>query len=343
MPGPERCSGGRLHGGCPLSPGAGQGEAGAEAPPGGSAAAADVALLTEARFAAAVAPEGNAFLGNILLDDRLLADALRARGLSSVRVDWARPDLDWSRFRCVVFRTTWNYFKRFPEFTAWFDRVSSQTRLINAPSIVRWNWDKHYLADLEALGVPVVPSRFVERGETRSLPDLLAATGWKDAIVKPCVSGGAYHTYRIHAGNAAEVDAAVRGLLDSGALMIQPFQDDIVRTGEDTLMVLGGRYTHAVRKKAKTGDFRVQDDFGGTVHHLEPSPEQMELAERAMAACVSAEAGRPAPVYGRVDMVRDNDGRFAVMELELIEPELWLRYHPPAAEALAEAIAGEVP
>jgi glutathione synthase/RimK-type ligase-like ATP-grasp enzyme len=301
-----------------------------------------VALLTEARFAAAVAPEGNTFLSNILLDDRLLADALRARGLSSVRLDWARPDIDWSRFRCTMFRTTWNYFKRFPEFTRWLTRVESQTRVLNTPSIVRWNWDKHYLADLEARGVPVVPSRFVERGETRSLPDLLDATGWTDAIVKPCVSGGAYHTYRIHRGNAAEIDAAVRGLLDSGSLMLQPFQEDILRTGEDTLMVLDGQYTHAVRKKVKAGDFRVQDDFGGTVHPLEPTPEQRELAERAMAACFSAEARRPAPVYGRVDMVRDNDGRLAIMELELIEPELWLRYHPPAAEVLADAIAREV-
>lgn len=307
-----------------------------ERPAGAKAPAADVALLTEARFAATAA-EGDGYLANILLDDRLLGDALRARGLSSVRVDWNRPDVDWSAFRCAMFRTTWNYFTMFPDFTAWLARVEGQTRILNVPSIVRWNWDKHYFADLEAQGIPVVPSRYIEKGEARSLGDLLAATGWEDAIVKPCVSGGAYHTHRIHRGNAAEVDRAVRGLLDDGALLLQPFQDDIVRTGEDTLMVLGGRYTHAVRKKAKAGDFRVQDDFGGTVHRLDPTPEQMQLAERAMAAC--ANGVRPAPLYGRVDMVRGNDGRYAVMELELIEPELWLRYHPPAAEVLAEAIA----
>ena len=295
----------------------------------------DVALLTEARFDAPSAGE-DGYLANILLDDRLLGDALRARGLSSVRVDWNRSDVDWSAFRCAMFRTTWNYFKKFPDFVAWLARVEDQTRILNVPSIVRWNWDKHYFADLEAQGIPVVPSRYIERGEARTLGDLLEETGWEDAIVKPCVSGGAYHTYRIHRGNAAEVDAAVRSLLDDGALLIQPFQHDIVRTGEDTLMVLGGTYTHAVRKKAKAGDFRVQDDFGGTVHRLEPTREQMELAERAMAAC--AGDARPAPVYGRVDMVHGNDGRYAVMELELIEPELWLRYHPPAADVLADAI-----
>lgn len=115
-------------------------------------------------------------------------------------------------------------------------------------------------------------------------------------------------------------------------MMFQPFQEEIVRTGEDTLMVIDGRYTHAVRKVAKPGDFRVQAEFGGTVQELVPTSEHIELAERAMAAC------RPAPAYGRVDMVRDHDGRLAVMELEVIEPELWLRYHPPAAEVMARGI-----
>jgi len=293
-----------------------------------------IALLTERRFEAATAPDGDQFFANILLEDKLLANALRSRGLSAKRVNWARPDVDWSAFRCAMFRTTWDYFARFHEFTTWLDRVETQTLLVNAPEIIRWNMDKHYLADLEERGIPVVSSRYMERGEAASLPDLLAASGWEDAVVKPCVSGGAYHTYRVHRGNAAEIDATVRGLLGAGSLMLQPFQQDIVRTGEDTLMVLNGRYTHAVRKKVKEGDFRVQNDHGGTVHDLKPTPEQIRLAERAMAAC------NPSPIYGRVDMVRDNEGRLAVMELELIEPELWLRHHPAAADVLAEAIAG---
>jgi glutathione synthase/RimK-type ligase-like ATP-grasp enzyme len=283
-----------------------------------------------------VAPEGNRYIGNILLDDQLLSAALSARGLSSVRVDWSRPDVDWSRFRCSVFRTTWDYFDRFDEFTTWLARAERQTTLCNAPPIIRWNMDKHYLADLEAKGVPIVPCRFVERGSEETLLGLIESTGWEDAILKPCVSGGARHTYRVHRGNAGDVEPILRQLLPHKAFILQPFQDDIVRTGEDTLMVLNGRYTHAVRKVAKQGDFRVQDDHGGTVHNYEPTREQMELAERAMALC------EPAPAYGRVDMVRDNEGRHAIMEVELIEPELWLRHHPPAAELLAEAIAEAV-
>jgi len=301
-----------------------------------SSPAADIALLTERRHEASVAAADDWYLGNILQDDRLLADALAEHGLSAVRVDWARPDVDWSKFRCAVFRTIWDYFVRFDEFTAWLDRAERETVLCNPSSIVRWNMDKHYMADLEAQGVPVVPCRFIERCSTVPLPDLLAASGWSEAVIKPCVSGAARHTYRVNRANATELDPLVQQLLEVESFILQPFVEGVVREGEDTLMVLNGIYTHAVRKVAKPGDFRVQVDHGGTVHDLVPAAEQIELAERAMAAC------SPRPAYGRVDMVRDNEGRLAVMELELIEPELWLRHHPPAAKEMAAAIARSV-
>lgn len=298
--------------------------------------AADIALLTDRRYTAAVAAAGDWYLGNILADDGLLRDALTRHGLTSVRLDWADPHAEWSRYRCAVFRTTWDYFDRLGEFTDWLRRVERETTLVNPAATVRWNLDKHYLADLEARGVPVVPTRFVERGTRADLADLLAEAGWDEAVVKPCVSGAARHTYRVNRGNVAAVAPVVRDLLAAESLILQPFQDGVTRDGEDTLMVIGGRYTHAVRKRAKPGDFRVQDDHGGTVHPLTPTAEQIGLAERAMASC------DPPPVYGRVDLVRDNAGRLAVMELELIEPELWLRFHPPAADALAAALAGRL-
>ena len=292
----------------------------------------EIALLTERRFRASQAPEGDGFLANILHEDRLLSEAFRAIGFHAVRVDWSDPTIDWSRFRAAVFRTTWDYFTRFAEFNSWIGLVETQTTLCNAPSIVRWNMDKHYLLDLERQGVPIVPSRFLERGSAVAVAALLEETGGSQAIVKPCVSGGAHHTYRVDRENAEEIDSIVGPLLQDVSMMFQPFLEEIVRTGEDTLMVIDGRYTHAVRKVAKPGDFRVQAEFGGTVQDLVPTSEHIEVAERAMAAC------SPAPAYGRVDMVRDHEGRLAVMELEVIEPELWLRYHPPAAEAMARGI-----
>jgi glutathione synthase/RimK-type ligase-like ATP-grasp enzyme len=292
----------------------------------------DVALLTDRRYIADVAAADDWYLGNILADDRLLQAALARRGLTSVRVDWADPEVDWSRFRCAVFRTTWDSFERFGEFTAWLRRVERLTRLCNPLPLVRWNVDKHYLADLADRGIPVTPSRFLERGSSVTLAEALAESGWDEAVIKPCVSGAARHTYRVNRLTADQHQPLLARLLAQEAMMLQPFQADVARTGEDTLMVFGGRYSHAVRKVAKPGDFRVQDDHGGTVHEYRPTNEQIALAERAIVAC------SPPPVYGRIDLVRDNDGRLAVMELELIEPELWLRRSPPAADRFAEGL-----
>ncbi len=291
----------------------------------------DVALLTDRRYTASTAAVGDRYLDNILGEDRLLQESLARRGLTSQRVDWADPAIEWSRFRCGLFRTTWDYFERSAEFTAWLRRAESETRLCNCGSTVRWNSDKHYLADLAARGVPVVPSRFLERGSPQTLVGVLAETGWDESVIKPCVSGAARHTYRVNRRTAAEFQPRLSSLLAGEAMIVQPFQSDIIRTGEDSLMVFGGRYSHAVRKVPKRGDFRVQDDHGGTVHEYCPTRDQIALAEQAVADC------HPLPVYGRVDMVRDG-GRLAVMELELIEPELWLRYHPPAAERFAECV-----
>lgn len=293
----------------------------------------NIALLTDSRYTASYASPDDDYFKNILREDALLQKALKAEGCSAVRLDWAAPDIDWAAFDCLVFRTTWDYYKRVPEFTAWLKEVESRVRLCNEPSIVRWNMDKHYLTDLEAQGVPVVPSRFLKKGSRDSLYSLLDECGWEEAILKPCISGGARHTFRINRANANDVQRMAAPLLQQEAFLLQPFMKDIVDTGEDTLMILDGCYTHAVRKKAKPGDFRVQDDHGGTVHICRPEPEQIALAKQAMAVC------RPQPAYGRVDMVRDENGQWLVMELELIEPELWLRFHPPAAVPLARAIA----
>jgi glutathione synthase/RimK-type ligase-like ATP-grasp enzyme len=297
---------------------------------------ADVALLTESSYAYNDAAPDDWYLRNILRDDELLQNALSALGLSSVRLDWAASDVNWSAFRCAVFRTTWDYFDRIAEFRDWLRHVQTQTRLCNAPETIWWNLDKHYLADLDARSVPVVPFRLLEPEVPQSLCDLLDAAGWEEAVLKPCVSGGARHTYRIHRNSADALQEQVRPLLAAEAFLLQPFIRDVVETGEDTVMVVNGRVTHAVRKVPKAGDFRVQDDHGGTVHHLDPTREHVDLAQRAMAACA------PAPSYGRVDMVRDDQGKLAVMELELIEPELWLREYPPAAAELAQAIAQAV-
>lgn len=293
---------------------------------------ADVALLTDHRYESMVALPGDWYLGNILEDDGLLQNELERQGISSVRVDWARKDVDWSQYKCVVFRTTWDYFDRFEEFSQWLSAVSKQTKLCNPYSIIKWNMDKHYLKDLESKGIPVTPSRFVEKGNTVNIEDEILKSGWHELVIKPCVSGAARHTYRVNKLNAKAIETVVNELLKHESFVYQPFLESVLTQGEDTLMLFDGKFSHAIRKLAKPGDFRVQDDHGGTVHDYQPDAEQIEFAEKAMAVCSTL------PSYGRVDMVRDNQGKLALMELEMIEPELWLRKHPPSAKLFAESI-----
>ncbi len=297
---------------------------------------ADVALVTAQPYLAEVASSEDWYLGNILRDDQLLQTALSDHGLSSSRVNWADPTIDWSKFGCVVFRTPWDYFDRLAEFTAWLQQLTKQTRLCNEHATIEWNMDKHYLADLAAQGIPVVPSHFIEQGGVFSLPDLLDTFQLNEAVIKPCISGGARHTYRVNRLNSEDIGSTLQPLLRHESFILQPFQTDILHSGEDTLMIFDGHYSHAVRKRPKPDDFRVQDDHGGSVHPYQPTPQQIELAERTIAAC------QQPPAYGRVDLVRDNQGHNTVMELELIEPELWLRYHLPAATSFATAIAARM-
>ncbi|MDX1591779.1 MAG: hypothetical protein R3283_07445, partial [Balneolaceae bacterium] len=274
----------------------------------------DIALLTSSAYKVSHAPEGDWYLSNILREDQLLMEALEKQGLTSVRVDWADPDVDWELFRCAVFRTTWDYFERFKEFTAWLNRVEGLTRLCNELSLIRWNMDKHYLLDLDRKGIPIVESHMIEQGDKLILKEMMEQLGWSEGVIKPCVSGAARHTYRVNETNADSIEEFIQPLLKKESFMLQPFLPEITKTGEDTVMVIGGEVTHAVRKVAKEGDFRVQDDHGGKVYEYTPLPEQEELAIHAMKAC------DPVPVYGRVDMVRDLEGQWAVMELELVEP-----------------------
>ena len=294
-----------------------------------------IALLTDLRYAGPAAP-GDWYHENILRDDGLLHDALRRLGLNSERVAWDDPSVDWSSFQALVFRTTWNYYECFEAFLAWFNQVRTRVRLINNPAALAWNMHKRYLSELQQKGIAVVPTVMLERGSEPDWHRLLEQNNWPQGVVKPAVSGGARLTYRLSHDNAAEISRLVRPHLIHEDFLLQPFMADIQRTGEDTLMIRGGTYTHADRQIAQKDDFRVQDDYGGTVEPLDPSDEQVDLALRAM------QASGFDLVYGRVDMVAGEQGEPLVMELEIIEPELWLRFHPPAAELFAQAIAREV-
>lgn len=291
----------------------------------------DVVILTEDRYAQ---PDlADWYQAQIFREEALVADALVELGLQVERRSWSDTHMDWARCRCVLFRSTWDYFDRFAEFSPWLERVSATTRLFNDAELIRWNVDKHYLADLAAEGVAVVPTRFVERGASIELAAIMAAEGWDEVVFKPAVSGAARLTYRVDKTSLAEHEAVFARCVASEAMMVQPFERGIVDDGELSVIVIDGQTTHAIRKTARAGDFRVQDDHGGTVHAHQPDAAQRIFAEAAVAACPSR------PLYARVDFVRSESGAYRLMELELVEPELFFRFHPPAAAALARALA----
>ncbi|MBL4716833.1 MAG: hypothetical protein JKX95_09375 [Bacteroidia bacterium] len=290
----------------------------------------DVVLLTESRYDQPT--EVGWYIENILTEDGMVKDALEKKGLKVARVDWANPNFDWSSTEIALFRTTWDYFNRFEEFSNWLNEATTKTRLINPAEQIRWNIDKHYLRDLENKGINITPTVYIEPRETINLPELHEKNNWKETVLKPAIAGAARHTYRLDQDNLSEHEDIFQELISSETMMLQPFQYNVIEQGEVAYMLFGGKFTHAVLKVAKPGDFRVQDDFGGTVHQYDPTNEEIEFAERAVLAC------DPLPVYARVDVITDNNDKLSVTELELIEPELWFRFHPPAADKLAETV-----
>ncbi len=290
----------------------------------------EIVILTEDRYLDLDLNDW--YQAQIAQEEGLLVAALEGESLSVVRRPWSDPSMDWSQCGAAIFRSTWDYFDRFSEFEPWLEQVSRQTRLINDAALVRWNIDKHYLADLENAGVVIVPTRFVARGDATSLAQVMQAGGWDEVVFKPVVSGAARLTYRVGRGDVQAHEAKFAQCIAHEDMMVQAFEPAIVDTGELSLIVIDGHTTHAIRKTVKAGDFRVQDDHGGTVHAHVPSPAERLFAEAAVAACPTP------PLYARVDFIRRADGSFRLMELELVEPELFFRFHPPAAERFAAAV-----
>ncbi|HRJ03960.1 MAG TPA: hypothetical protein PK605_06110, partial [Ignavibacteria bacterium] len=216
----------------------------------------DITLLTSREFL--VAENGDEFAETILEEDRLLTSALEKRGLSVTRTNWDNPDFSWAETRCVLFRTPWDYFNRYDEFEPWLKNTGKVTKFINPIEIIHWNIDKHYMLDLERAGINIPPTVFVEPGDTRKLSEITKELNWDEFILKPAISGGAWHTYRIGKDNIAAHEEIYKELIRDRSLLVQEYQKSILTEGEVSYIVIGGEFTHAILKKGKADDFRIQ-------------------------------------------------------------------------------------
>jgi glutathione synthase/RimK-type ligase-like ATP-grasp enzyme len=256
---------------------------------------------------------------------------MAAAGLDASAVVWSDPTADWSSYELVVANGAWDNIHHADEFLAWIERIESLgVPVVNNPATLRWNFDKRYLRALAEDGVPIVATQWVEPhdGTTLDLED--------EVVVKPAVSGGGFQTarYRPHEHDAAR--AHVADLVSRGTVvMVQPYQASVDREGETGLVFLGGAYSHAIHKQpmirrgVAPSESLIENQV---VTAASAAPDQIELGHRAVAA---AESRLGPTAYARVDMVRGHDGRPALLELELLDPVLFLTTAPQAADRFA--------
>jgi hypothetical protein len=257
---------------------------------------------------------------------------LEARNWTVDWIPWRTADVPWDRYDAVYIGVPWDYPADVQRFLSLLERIDrSRAVLVNDLSLVRWSLAKTYLRDLEQRGADIVPSLWYDRMPSGELAGWFERLATRKLIVKPVVSTNATDTFLMTDDSArAEEDVLLRTFRDR-ALVVQPFIASIVSDGEYSLFYFGNEFSHAIRKRPKRDDFRVQEEHGAEICPTEPEPPMIEAADRVLRLV------DPTPVYARVDFVRGADGRFLLMELELIEPSMYLRMHPAAPERFAAA------
>lgn len=265
-------------------------------------------------------------------DDRLLLPAFGVAGIDVGAVPWSDGDVDWSRFDAIILRSCWDYHLRIREFLAWLDGLAAGGVLVlNSPALVRWNADKRYLLELASRGAATIPTRLVAVGGPDAVEKTLVAHGWAYAVIKPVISASGHETYAVRAPlNAADAERVAR-VVATGDVLVQPFANEVPRDGELSLTFIDGVYSHATIKRARDGEFRVQTEHGGSAEATAVSPAVVQAATRVLALLPEP------PLFARVDgIVRQ--GEFLLMELELIEPNLFFAHGAGAAERFVGAV-----
>lgn len=270
-------------------------------------------------------------LSDFVADDELLVGPLKSLGHVAEFVPW-QARVDWRDYGCVVIRTTWDYQNHLQNFLNVLHEIESQTQLANPLATVKWNADKSvYLQDLASRGANIVSTIYSDNKiDDHQVQQWFAHLETDELVIKPSIGANAQDTFRLRVGAAdvAELSTTFAGR----SYMVQPFMRAIVDEGEFSLFYFNGHYSHAILKTPERGDFRVQEEHGGLIQTVEPPPGLTTMGEGVLQNI------SPTPLYARVDFVRTEDNEFAIVELELIEPSMYLRHAEHAPHMFAKAI-----
>jgi hypothetical protein len=264
-------------------------------------------------------------------DDALLLPALAERGLHARPVVWNDPLMDWSIPKLTVIRSTWDYHHQRAAFLSWAEHISRLHDLWNPLALLRWNTHKCYLHDLAQQGIPIVPTLWLKQGTRTNLSSLMAQHGWQEVVIKPAVSASAYATILVTAGDVQGGQSHLDHFLSTHDMLIQPFLSTVVSSRERSLIFIDGECTHAIeRMPALDLEPSAQDRL------ITPQAEELLLARKILRLLPVP------PMYARIDLIHDEGGDLRLMELELVEPGLWLSFTPYSVQLFADAIARKV-
>ncbi|KRA46644.1 hypothetical protein [Pseudoxanthomonas sp. Root630] len=283
-------------------------------------------------------------------DDDLvpLLDACADAGLHARAVAWDDPTVSWGCFDAALLRSPWDYTERLSDFLTWCEHTDRVTRLLNPLNVVRWNTDKHYLADLATIGIPVVPTRFVEPDAEPmdALAGFLDAFDAQEFVVKPAVSAGARDTQRYARGQQFVAGNHIGRLLEQErSVMLQPYLASVDQHGETALLYFDGRFSHAARKSAQLppGETARQAPMAlGEIVATVATPAEQALAERVLAATTRLRQLETPLPYARIDLLTGADGQPYLLELELTEPSLFFAQAPGSAARFAAVLASQL-
>lgn len=270
--------------------------------------------------------------GDFVTDYDVSFDAMAALGWQSEAVAWRDPSIEWNDYDAVYICTPWDYPQHADEFLRVLETINdSSARLVNQLSLVYWSLSKTYLRDLEDKGAAIVPSIWFDDIDVSGISQWFEALDSDTLVIKPDVGGNATDTFVLRNPLPEELTDRLAQTFQKRPFLVQPFITKIQTEGEFSLFFFNGEYSHAIQKIPKPGDFRVQEEHGSDIRSVKPTQDLIDTAQQVLALV------DPQPVYVRADFVRDDDDTFLLMELELIEPSLYLRTDDGAAARFAAA------